>query len=259
VLLSNELLVLALSHGDNLQIFRQAVETTGYAQAHYLLILRDPVDQALSLYKHRAKSGKAPRIEEWPGRYFHYGTGLKNFLEQSAVCGLSLTCRKYSHQLEVTFFEEWLGLSADRLKKPVKRVNPSLSISELLLIREARQKDNILPELLYQAFLTLPGERKAPEPRIEEYYKAVLGNALLQYKDTWQACNRQLPADTHLCLPEQHTVAPEKVMSFSADQAEAIATVMKQLRSPAFLMKLTFQICKRRLGKWLNRVKPSLK
>ncbi|MBV6653143.1 MAG: hypothetical protein KI786_05275 [Mameliella sp.] len=258
VLLSNEILVLALSGGQKIKAFQQAARAAGFSEFHYLLILRDPVDQALSLYKHRAKAGTAPEIEEWPATHYHYGNGLRSFLQQATDCHLQLRCRKYGRHLEQLLFEEWLGINPDQMRKPDKRVNPSLSISELLLIRQARQLDPVLPGLLYDALLNLPKDQKAIEPRIEQYYKAVLSNALSQYDDTWKACNQRLPADTPLALPERQAIAPDKVMTFSAQQGLAIGSLMQQLRSPGFLMQLTLHRYKRKLGKLRSYAKRQL-
>lgn len=255
VLLSNETIVLALSGDQKVKAFQQAIKQAGYSKAQYLLILRDPVDQALSLYKHRSKSGTAPNIENWPVAHYHYGYGLNSFLQQATDCHLQLRCRKYGPQLEHLFFGEWLGITPDPLKKPDKRVNPSLSISELLLIRQVRQLDPDLPRLLYNAFLGLPKEQKAQEPRIEQYYKAVLSDALSQYEDTWKACNRHLPADTPLSLPELQAIVTDKVMTFSAQQGLAMSNLMHQLRSPGFLIQLALHRYKRKLGEWRNYAK----
>ena len=252
VLLSNELLMLALSQDNRVEIFQQIVQAVGFSRVYYFLLIRDPVDQALSLYKHRAKAGIAPDIEEWSAIHYHYGTGLKNFLQQAGACDLYLRCRKYGNQLDHIFFREWLDIAPDKLKKPKKRVNPSLSISELLLIRQAREKDAVLPRLLYNAFLHLPKNAKAQEPRIKDYYKAVLSNALTQYMDTWKICNQHLPEDTPIQLPKQQAVESDKVMTFTAQQGEVIAQLMQQLRSPYFLMRLMFLKYKRKLGKLRN-------
>jgi hypothetical protein len=254
VLLSNELLVLALSREGNVKAFEQIVQATGYTQAHYLLILRDPVEQALSLYKHRAKAGTAPDIEVWSADHYHYGSGLKRFLQQATDCSLPLRCRKYSRQLEQLFFGEWLDIPPDQFKKPNKQVNPSLTISELLLIQQLRKQDTLLPKLLYSAFLQLPEQDKAQEPRIKKYYQGILNNALLQYRDTWEACNQYLPDDTPLQLPHPQTPEPDKALTFSARQAEAVSVLMRQLRSPLFLLKLTLIGFRQKLGQLRNRM-----
>ena len=251
------MLLLALSQEDKVAKFQHSIREAGFTSAHYLLILRDPVDQALSLYKHRAKSGTAADIEEWVSEHYHYGDGLYNFLQQAKACDLPLSCRKYSHQLDELFFNEWLGLATASLQKPGKRVNPSLSISELLLIRQLRQQNPVLPELLYRTFLQLPRNFKAQEPRIKSYYKAVLGNELNLYHKTWKTCNLHLPKDTPLSLAEHKAIEPNKVMTFSAQQGEAIAGLMHQLCSPVFLLKLTLIRYKRKLGRLLRALRPN--
>lgn len=255
VLLSNELLLLALSQENKIGEFQKLIQVAGFAKVSYLLIIRDPVDQALSLYKHRAKAGDAPDIEKWPSNHYYYGTGLKKFLEQAKANNISLTCCKYNKQgnsLENACFREWLGLPPDELRRPQKRVNPSLSISELLLIRQVQKEDPILTKPLYDLLLHLPKEQKGLEPRIEAYYRAILSNELTQYLDTWNMCNEHLPADTPLAIPKKQTIIPDKVMTFTEEQGVVIAHLMHRLRSPYFLMYLAFIKYKRKLGRLLN-------
>lgn len=257
VLLSNELLLLALSKDGGVENLQNVAQAAGFSEVHYLLVIRDPVEQALSLYKHRAKNGTAVDIEEWPATHYHYGKGLKGFLQQAKAADLLLTCRKYDrqgNQLDHLFFGDWLGLSPEGLKKPEKRVNPSLSISELLLMRQLRKQNPLLPGLFYNVLIQLPKVAKAKEPRIENYYKATLGNALADYSETWNVCNQFLPKETPIASPLYQAHTPDKVMTFSAEQGAAITQLIHKMQSPLFLARLGFIRYKRRLGRLRNFV-----
>ena len=65
IFLSNELLIIALSKNRKLKQFEITLKELGISETKYLLFLRDPISQALSLYKHRAKSGKILNIDTW--------------------------------------------------------------------------------------------------------------------------------------------------------------------------------------------------
>lgn len=259
VMLSNELLVLALADDGRVQLLETIASEVGFTKIRCLLLLRDPIDQALSLYKHRAKSGTALPIEEWPTTNYHYGSGLYRFLTAIEGSNIKLTCKKYDQRighLEKIFFKEWLGI-ADTLTEPKQEVNPSLSISELLLISHLRLQDTLLPEFLYQRFLGLLKKEKAKEPRITAYYQAILSNHLAQFATTWQLCNQWLPVDEQLKVPSQDSAnagVEEKVMTFSQQQGELLAFFMKELQTPSFKIRITITKWRRKLGNWRNQL-----
>ncbi|MCB0214439.1 MAG: hypothetical protein KDJ52_34185 [Anaerolineae bacterium] len=251
-LLSNELLVLALAQPGRLQNLISIADEAGVASCKFLLFLRDPIDQALSLYKHRAKIGTAVDIEVWPEQYYFYGEGLQRFFQAVREFPTLLACRKYENRvgfLEEVFFRDWLKISSS-LKPPIKVVNPSLSISELLLIKQLRSMHDQLPEVLYKSFLAIPKEKKAQEPRIEQYYRDVLASHLEQYRNTWTTCNNYLPPDEQLELPmatEQSISSTDKVMTFSPVQGQLIARLIQNATTSSFRWAL-------RKKQWLNKL-----
>ena len=257
LLLSNELLVLALALPGRLEQLNQRTTSLGIRDTQAILILRDPVEQALSLYKHRAKSGSALPIEEWPEIHYHYGKGLFDFLQEAESSDLTLKVRKYRKQgLEDVFFRQWLGVKIDM--SPVKRVvNPSLSLSELLLIRQLYQEDKWLPRFLYERLLPLSSHQKAPEPKLSQYYKAVLSEHLSSYQASWELCNTHLPEDEQLDIPVssgQAVALSEKVLTFSPAQGELISRFIRESASLTFWWKLRFRAYKHRLGRLRNRI-----
>src|SRR5690606_18388292 len=119
-----------------------------------------------------------PDIEEWPKSHYHYGTGLEVFFNNLPSEKVQLSCRKYQKeegQLENIFFRDWLGTKI-HLSPPTKKVNPSLTISELLFIKALHKKDPWLPRFLYDKWIEIPLVQKATEPRMTKYYKSVLAS-----------------------------------------------------------------------------------
>jgi hypothetical protein len=70
----------------------------GISDVKFLLFLRDPINNALSLYKHRAKNGNALDIEEWPKKHYVYGGALVAFLKQAQLEKINLVTRKFSKE-----------------------------------------------------------------------------------------------------------------------------------------------------------------
>ena len=255
LLLSNELLVLALAHQSRLKHFEELITSVGFHETQVLLLLRDPADQALSLYRHRAKAGTAPSIEDWPEDRYHYGLGLQQFLQAVKNSSLSLSVRKYRKKgLEDVFFSDWLG-EALKVKQPKQVVNPSLSLSELLLIRQLRQNDVWLPRFLYERLLSLPKSQKDPEPKLNQYYRNVLNSHISQFETTWQLCNQYLPENEKLDIPqkgEDNIKAEENVLTFSPMQGKVIAHFMKEAASSIFQWKVRYRKYRYKLGRIKN-------
>ena len=241
LLISNELLLLALSSKEALKTFEDSARAAGIKQVKYLLILRNPVDQALSLYKHRAKSGTAPDIEYWPIAHYHYGEALLTFFEQAEKEKIELTCRKYTTQekgLETLLFRDWLNCTGEYYPLN-KQVNSSLNLSELLVIKEMRKQDEFIAGKLYDAFLELPKSEKAKDNEMEKYHRLILGNYLSQYKTTWIACNKKLPKNEHLEIPSEkdtptETFINEKKTALSPKQISMLLSLFKKYNNNFF-------------------------
>ncbi len=256
VLISNELLVAAFSEADQWEMFRDVYAGIGFMDLMMLLFLRDPGEQALSLYKHRAKNGTAPVVEEWISESYHLPRHLNGFFSILNINNLNCSIRKYqkdAEYMENILFKEWLGLYKPR-KTFDKTVNPSLSISELFMIEKVRKYDVELKNELYNRLLAAPVEKKAKDERIENYYVMVIGNHLEQYDKLWKHCNSLLPVGEKLLLPgidafKKNKRKPEKVVSLSEAQSEIIAALMADLLRPSLRWKLKWQFYRKEFGK----------
>ncbi|PSR05909.1 MAG: hypothetical protein BRD49_03225, partial [Bacteroidetes bacterium SW_10_40_5] len=257
----SESLVLSLQNEEALQNFLNLAQEVGFKKVKWLLIIRDPVDHALSLYKHRAKNGAIEEIEQWVKQAYSYGSVLNNFLKGAEAHSIELTCRKYQKSgevLEKLFFKDWLGLDLN-LDHPFQSVNPSLAISELLFLKKLRVTNKALVKPTYRQFLQTPVDQKAKEPRIQNYYRQVLNDQLLYYMDAWELCNQWLPKEEKLQLPipkseDKHIDLTEKVFTFSEKQTEAITEMLNESLKTAFRWRLTYSAIKKQLGQVRNRL-----
>lgn len=256
VLISNELLVSAFSEENQWEMFADVAEQTGFTDLHLLLFLREPNEQALSLYKHRAKNGTALSIEEWIREGYHLHHHLTGFFNNIQKYKLKCNIRKHQKDagyIEGILFNEWLGLENPQ-KKVNKTVNPSLSISELFIIKKIRNYDTELTREFYKRLVAVPIDEKAKDERIENYYLNVIGDHLAQHKKLWNHCNSLLPAGEKLTLSgtvplNKNDRAPEKVVSLSERQVEVIAELMADALGPSLRWKLKRQSVRKELGK----------
>jgi hypothetical protein len=228
IFLSNELLLLALATDNKLQQFISILNKLGISEVEFLLFLRDPVDQALSLYKHRAKSGNILDIEEWPTKNYVYGEALLSFLQHAQLEKINLTVRKFSKEkgaLEMILFHEWLHIKEDLIPPP-KVVNPSLSLSELILLKKVGKHQPFLVNILFSKLVRIPKKDKFENGNIEQYHLDSLSNEMAKYKDTWEICNYFLPLSEKIFLLKEKTYKQSissKNSSFSDEQMEVIA------------------------------------
>lgn len=259
LLLSNELLMLALAKDKILEQFEAVIKRNGCPDAKYLLFLRDPVSQALSLYKHRAKSGPTYDIEEWPQKQYYYGTRILSFLKEAEHEKVDLTCRKFSRKsgsIESILFQEWLGLNVE-LKPPPKLVNPSLSLSELLLLKKVRARNPQMAKILYDRLRAVSITFKAKHTGIEQYHKDVLSNYLLQFEETWNVCNSHLPETEQIRCPSKvnkKDLKQKKISSFSEAQLDEISGIITDSLSFSFKLQIEWLKWRRRLGLLKNRL-----
>lgn len=255
--LSNELLMIAFSEAKRLKAFKNLCQQCGFSHVEYLLILRDPIEQALSLYKHRSKSGIVENIESWTQKHYHYGLAILNFLSLAKVEGIKLTCRKFSYQknsLENILFKDFLGMN-QQLTKPQKTVNPSLTLSELMLLKNVKHKRPYLVEILFERLIKINKENKAESSQIEKYHKGIISDYLSQYQSTWELCNQYLPIDEKISCPKkvsEKQLNNNLIYSFSEHQLSVISGVIADSLSIKFKLKLEVLKLRRQVSKWFH-------
>ena len=188
LLLSNELLFAALSSAGAVNQFASAAAKAGINESSSLLMIRDPIDQALSLYKHRAKSGTTREIQTWLERGYFLPNQLSEFLRQIEQSNIQLHLRRYnkeSESIEAVFFRDWLGVETPPVRIE-NRVNPSLSLSELAIIRHivaTRPRDH---GAFYSNFQSVSVDKKAADGSVERLATAHVESYLCQFNEFWQ-------------------------------------------------------------------------
>ena len=138
LLISNELLITAFSEADIVEKFQSICKENDLELTQMLLVIRDPVEHALSLYKHRAKSGTVGYLDEWLEKGYQLPFYLNRFLENVEKYRLPVTFRKYKKDPQYMvnlFFTDWLEIEKPKFDSKFI-VNPSLTLSELLLIKK---------------------------------------------------------------------------------------------------------------------------
>lgn len=226
LLLSYELLFAELSADGAVEKLQSAATAAGIAEIGCLLVIREPIDHVISLYKHRAKSGRAGSIEQWIEQGYSLPQQIEDFLAQVDKSSVQLLVRKYeksSAALVRMFFTDWLGITEPPTRID-SHVNPSLSLSELAVIRHVVASRPDHRRAFYSEFLALSREQKADESDMEVEMAKGVETHLSRFNEVWQLLDARLAADGGIEIPRTRydSVARARRYSFSEAQIEAL-------------------------------------
>lgn len=252
ILLSSEWLLGSLAGDDHLIELSRRLDRLGGHSLEFLLVLRDPVGQLLSLYKHRAKSGSLGSIDQWVQGGYDLPRRLAGIRRQIDASGVVFVVRSYSKQsasLERVFFEDWLGIPVPENTANLL-VNPSLSLSELVLLRKLRAQHPGLVPYLYERLLALEPGVKVEGQAMQAHALQVATNTVAVHAQEWQHWNALLPEVERFSVPAPGPdPGPEPA---SLELSAAQLGVLMELLSDAVGMKLRLQLL------WSWRLRPLL-
>jgi len=235
ILISNENLIEVFSKANFLNAFLDVCTEVNLDIAGMLLILRNPVDQALSLYKHRSKNGKAPELSNWIENSYDLPAILNDFFENVKNNEILFTVRKYQSDtgsMQNIMFKDWLNIDAPKVEVD-KRVNPSLTISELSLLKNLGQKNINFVKPFYNKMLNIAYLDKDKDEVLSEYYKNLISKRLTSFEDVWTICNTFLGEKEKLTLPSYENMNQEDkiALSFSNIQVDAIVDFFLEIQN----------------------------
>ena len=252
VLFSSEWLLSVFAERALLEPFIALVQECSAEKIRFLLVLRDPVEQFISLYKHRAKRGTAGNVAEWAQGGYRLPHELAGFREALHSFDAELVVRKYGREagaLDKLFFREWLDIETPDAAVPAT-VNPSLTLSELELLRLLAERRPSLVIPLYDQLLAMDSTRKVQGRDLEAYARTVAERAVAAHRAEWAEWNAVLPASEHLVIPQpEGELPPEpREIAFSKAQMGALMGFVAGSVEPRFLSKLL----------WIAKVRPFL-
>ena len=250
VLFSSEWLLSVFAERPLLEPFITLVQELGAEKIRFLLVLRDPVEQFISLYKHRAKRGTGGDVAEWAQGGYRLPHELAGF--RVALCGFDaeLVVRKYGRKsgaLATLFFRQWLNIETPDAAVPAT-VNPSLTLSELELVRLLAERRPSLVIPLYDRFLAMDLKRKVQGREQEAYARAIAERAVAAHRDEWAQWSALLLASEQLIIPQPEGELPAepREIAFSDTQMEALMGFLAESVEPRFLLRLL----------WSSRIRP---
>ena len=210
----------------------QLVELMEVQAVDCWLLVRDPLDHALSVYGQMVKRhGFSGHVEEWLGIY-DFPDVLMRFLDAvaSSSHAVSLRVDHYGSRRQelLQCLKLWLMLPADGEWKVISdhRVNRSLTSSELTLMRWLNSRDPELAlrtgEHLIQRLPQLRGTLQSPPAQVIERF-------VRRWQGTIDLLNQRLPSHAQLCLPvaEEHglpvdTLPADSVLTLTREQLDCL-------------------------------------
>ncbi len=191
-----------------MELFITNCNKIGFTDIFGLLFFRDPISHVFSVYKHRGKTGKIQNYKNWLTSSYETMGLTSNFLNKYKNFNIEWTFRNYSSdskRMANIAFSDFLGINVPAIPKK-ERVNISLTLSEIILIREI---ENYLPTEyiteIHSALSKLPISKKANDQSLKDYYTEITYQELKKHKYLIESVNKLLPFNEQLQFKE-----PEK-------------------------------------------------
>jgi len=229
ILLSNEILVLRFAEDKVLNEFVRIATTLYFEVQDVLMMIREPISQALSLYKHRSKIGIMLPVDEWLKGQYILADKLINFyknLSKSEISLLQYPYQKDSAYLVEVCINKWLKLD-EKIAIEHTPVNPSLTLSELRVLCELHPKNPYLAKKYYDFMIQLNSNLKSDDQLYKTFVKDQMNNYMVNYNSLWKTVHEHMSCESSLNHYQPVEVNQLKeTASFSVQQIEVMSSFM---------------------------------
>lgn len=229
VLLSTEGYFTCFTSRAIVDLFMELVKAVGFQSTRALIFFRDPVDHAISVYCHRAPSGKLPAFSDWLEKNFETPSRMDAFATHFDIMPIEWQIRKFQPKVKdiaEVCFADWLQLpEAKELAARTSEVNVSVSISESELIRECQHSFPGSGRYVGRSLKEVDRKLKPGEPALRKSYEHQAARYFQRHQGVIENINRLLPRDEQLFFPALSGVAEESapLPVFSSAQVVACA------------------------------------
>jgi hypothetical protein len=137
VVLSNEVLIRLFSNETILKLLSNEAKKIGFVSINVLCFLRNIYEHGLSLYKHRAKSGKYLNYSNWLNSNYETLRVFEPFLCHYQKYDFDWQFRLYpkdSQELLAILYKDFMGVNLPA-KSFKQEVNPSLTLNNIRIIQ----------------------------------------------------------------------------------------------------------------------------
>ncbi len=227
VFLSNERIVNSLVLKDRSELLFKIATQVGFKSVNCLLFLRDPVSHAISLYRHKAKSGKILDFKVWLEKNYETLEVIKKLPDIiDSIQYINWHLEKYDKNSEIIqkiLFDDWLKVSLPSTNYNLK-VNESLSISELKIIQTL---ESTFPNISHCLIKELSSNtEKADDNLVKKQYEYQAYQILLKYEYIFDKINLYLPDSKKTKILAESTENSNIIYSFSENQMSKISSAL---------------------------------
>jgi hypothetical protein len=238
IVLSNEILVKNFANETQLLKFINICNEIKLEIADMLLYIREPVSQTLSLYKHRSKNGKMLPIAEWLTLKYDIAECLDQFytnIDNTQIKLKQFPYKKDSTYLVEVCFNQWLDLNHKINIEVKSAVNPSLTLSELVLLAKIHQQNPLWSESFFEVMINIDPMQKSDDRLLKDFITLEINNYLVRYNDLWQKVLAKMTVESKpFVLQKKNKEEQSQVTSFSPVQLEAIAIFIKYSKTSKY-------------------------
>ena len=179
ILLSSEQISNVLN-GERLSILDKIIYELDFTNYNIFVFLRDPVEHAISLYKHSNRTGKNNDYENWLKENYNIYKYIYTIVNNTTY-SYNLTLKKFtkdSDKIIKDYFNEWLVINlSENIKN--KRVNESITLSEMHFLQKLYASGNgTLAHLLSENIFKLNKKNKYSDVKIHNNYEIVTRNII---------------------------------------------------------------------------------
>lgn len=229
VLLSTEGYFTCFANRAIVDLFMKLVKAEGFQSTRALIFFRDPVDHAISVYCHRAPSGKLPAFSNWLEKNFETPLRMDAFATHLNVMPVEWQIRKFQPKVKdiaTVCFTDWLKIpEAKELSKQTPEVNVSLSISECELIRDCQRSFPGSGRYVGRSLKEVDRKLKPGETALRKSYEHQAAGYFQRHQAILEKINLLLPPDEQLSLTlvSGDADAPAPAPVFASAQVVACA------------------------------------
>lgn len=254
VLLTNEVLIEKFSRPKVFEKIYKIIKSTGFSLEEMLIILREPVSQAVSLYKHHSKSGIMKPIDIWLKQKYNLVDILMNFYTE--IDSIKLKIKQYEYKKDTkylidVFLVDWLNVKV-KLNIDFNVVNPSLTFSELILLSEIRVHNKYLAKKYYDFMIQVDKEMKTENIDYERYLISKINNYMVDHNNSWKTIGGKMTMETTtfhyktVNIKEKHNY-----ITFTPMQYQSLVSLIVYSMSSKFIKERICLIIKNRLFKFI--------
>src|SRR5690606_36993262 len=124
-----------------------------------------------------------------------------SFCSISNEINIHISVRKYSREINSIFFKEWL-LCRNDYKNEIEVINPSLTLSEINVLKIIRKSNIFLTHIIHQKLIQLTKSEKADDYQLTEGLRLEFSAFLSDFNNVWETCNQLLPKNEKIVVPD---------------------------------------------------------